>query len=691
MASEALRSIRERGNKRFREKNLNSAVKEYSQGIEIGASNETEEEEIYLMYINRALCWTKLGHLKQAEEDCDKALRLNPFGIKAYRRRALLREKRKDYINSASDLAMAYTCLSAHVPKAKPSILSTLQKSIRQLRIKSKNQNKSDLLVAEPSNSPVPSPTLVSPPTPGHEGKDIKLVNKDTKSEFPEPKPSNSPVSSVTRVPLPKLGDPGEIRGLDTKDTKSEFPEPKPSDSPVSSVTRVPLPRLGDPGEETKDTKSEFPEPKPSNSPVSSVTRVPLPRLGDPGEIRGLETKDTKSEFPEPKPSNSVFDVASMGDRSMPISESIQLKPEANLTSSLKDKVLKHAKYATRMYNNGSYNKAISNLTLALSLLDSSSKSGQPIREPQLRVSVLCARALCFLTMCRFEEAECDCSDALNIHASNIIGLRRRGKARRALGKCLQAAEDFDLALECCELYDTESTVIKQLEELKREALSEGKACEILGSQRAISIPIRYNLPKPSEPRTRAPSEPRTRAPSESRTRAPSESRTRAPSKPKTAGNPMPSGPQTQASEPRIGTSEPGIAVMDTSSESRIDASEPRMKASEPRIEASELGRRASEPRIGGKGLLFRNAAEFSASIEGQNDKDVFEVLSRLPQRLIGKIFKPSGALEPEVLGKIVLSLSSGVSTDPSTCIKVRGQIRTRLFSVSCLIVGVIG
>eukprot|EP00954_Amorphochlora_amoebiformis_P022956 1356960-Amorphochlora_amoeboformis.AAC.1 len=36
MASEALRSIRERGNKRFREKNLNSAVKEYSQGIEIG-------------------------------------------------------------------------------------------------------------------------------------------------------------------------------------------------------------------------------------------------------------------------------------------------------------------------------------------------------------------------------------------------------------------------------------------------------------------------------------------------------------------------------------------------------------------------------------------------------------------------------------------------------------------------------
>ncbi|GAB5353285.1 hypothetical protein AAMO2058_000024100 [Amorphochlora amoebiformis] len=639
MASEALRSIRERGNKRFREKNLNSAVKEYSQGIEIGASNETEEEEIYLMYINRALCWTKLGHLKQAEEDCDKALRLNPFGIKAYRRRALLREKRKDYINSASDLAMAYTCLSAHVPKAKPSILSTLQKSIRQLRIKSKNQNKSDLLVAEPSNSPVPSPTLVSPPTPGHEGKDIKLVNKDTKSEFPEPKPSNSPVSPVTRVPLPKLGDPGEIRGLDTKDTKSEFPEPKPS-----------------------------------NSPVSSVTRVPLPKLGDPGEIRGLDTKDTKSEFPEPKPSNSVFDVASMGDRSMPISESIQLKPEAaNLTSSLKDKVLKHAKYATRMYNNGSYNKAISNLTLALSLLDSSSKSGQPIREPQLRVSVLCARALCFLTMCRFEEAECDCSDALNIHASNIIGLRRRGKARRALGKCLQAAEDFDLALECCELYDTESTVIKQLEELKREALSEGKACEILGSQRAISIPIRYNLPKPSEPRTRAPSEPRTRAPSESRTRAPSESRTRAPSKPKTAGNPMPSGPQTQASEPRIGTSEPGIAVMDTSSESRIDASEPRMKASEPRIEASELGRRASEPRIGGKGLLFRNAAEFSASIEGQNDKDVFEVLSRLPQRLIGKIFKPSGALEPEVLGKIVLSLSSGVSTDPSTCIKVRG------------------
>ena len=61
-----------------------------------------------LLYSNRAICLMQLGHYKLAEEDCNRALELNPDSGKALKTRGKLRFKHlEDWHGALSDLAKA--------------------------------------------------------------------------------------------------------------------------------------------------------------------------------------------------------------------------------------------------------------------------------------------------------------------------------------------------------------------------------------------------------------------------------------------------------------------------------------------------------------------------------------------------------------------------------------------------------
>lgn len=61
-----------------------------------------------LLYSNRAICLMKLGHYKQAEQDCNRALELNPDSGKALKTRGTLRfQHLKDWHGALSDLGQA--------------------------------------------------------------------------------------------------------------------------------------------------------------------------------------------------------------------------------------------------------------------------------------------------------------------------------------------------------------------------------------------------------------------------------------------------------------------------------------------------------------------------------------------------------------------------------------------------------
>ena len=73
--------LKSRGNTHFKEKDYESAIKNYSDAIQLRNDDS-------ILYSNRAQCYLNLERYYEAIEDCDNALRLNPLFTKAFYRRA---------------------------------------------------------------------------------------------------------------------------------------------------------------------------------------------------------------------------------------------------------------------------------------------------------------------------------------------------------------------------------------------------------------------------------------------------------------------------------------------------------------------------------------------------------------------------------------------------------------------------
>ena len=78
---EKANQLREQGNLKVKNKELEEATKLYSSAISLSAGD-------YRLFANRALCYLKLGQPQQALDDCENCLSLKPYYSKALQRKA---------------------------------------------------------------------------------------------------------------------------------------------------------------------------------------------------------------------------------------------------------------------------------------------------------------------------------------------------------------------------------------------------------------------------------------------------------------------------------------------------------------------------------------------------------------------------------------------------------------------------
>ena len=91
-------SLKEQGNKAFRDGEFFEAVQFYSQGIGVDSSNP-------VLYSNRAMAYLKLGNFVEAERDCTLALDIDPSNVKALLRRGTARAYLAEFHGALNDFS----------------------------------------------------------------------------------------------------------------------------------------------------------------------------------------------------------------------------------------------------------------------------------------------------------------------------------------------------------------------------------------------------------------------------------------------------------------------------------------------------------------------------------------------------------------------------------------------------------
>ena len=77
MINQQSEELRAKGNEQFRLNEYKTAIRYYSEAIDIDSGNDT-------LYSNRAKCHQLLNNLPESIEDSLEAINLNPNNIKAY-------------------------------------------------------------------------------------------------------------------------------------------------------------------------------------------------------------------------------------------------------------------------------------------------------------------------------------------------------------------------------------------------------------------------------------------------------------------------------------------------------------------------------------------------------------------------------------------------------------------------------
>ncbi|XP_061357776.1 inactive TPR repeat-containing thioredoxin TTL3-like [Gastrolobium bilobum] len=96
---------RSRGNDLFSSGKFCEACSAYGEGLKYDNSN-------YVLYCNRAICWSKLGLWEQSVQDCNQALKIQPNYTKALFRRAASNAKLERWVEVVKD----YQALKRELP-----------------------------------------------------------------------------------------------------------------------------------------------------------------------------------------------------------------------------------------------------------------------------------------------------------------------------------------------------------------------------------------------------------------------------------------------------------------------------------------------------------------------------------------------------------------------------------------------
>ncbi|XP_019457286.1 PREDICTED: inactive TPR repeat-containing thioredoxin TTL3-like [Lupinus angustifolius] len=110
---------RSRGNDLFSFGKFSEACSAYGEGLKYDNAN-------YVLYCNRAICWSKLGLWEQSIQDCNQALNIQPNYNKAIFRRAVSNAKLERWAEAVKD----YEALKSELPHDKE-----VAESLRQARL----------------------------------------------------------------------------------------------------------------------------------------------------------------------------------------------------------------------------------------------------------------------------------------------------------------------------------------------------------------------------------------------------------------------------------------------------------------------------------------------------------------------------------------------------------------------------
>eukprot|EP01098_Paradermamoeba_levis_P002936 TRINITY_DN1389_c0_g1_i1.p1 TRINITY_DN1389_c0_g1~~TRINITY_DN1389_c0_g1_i1.p1 ORF type:complete len:570 (-),score=236.00 TRINITY_DN1389_c0_g1_i1:116-1825(-) len=118
---EISKAEKDKGNEFFKAANFPDAIKHYTEAIKRNPQDHT-------IYSNRAACYTKLGALREALNDCDECLKLEPSFVKGYIRKGLCQFMMKDYHKCLEtyDQALKHDPNNAEVNEAIQKTLMTI-------------------------------------------------------------------------------------------------------------------------------------------------------------------------------------------------------------------------------------------------------------------------------------------------------------------------------------------------------------------------------------------------------------------------------------------------------------------------------------------------------------------------------------------------------------------------------------
>ncbi|XP_022083368.1 sperm-associated antigen 1-like isoform X2 [Acanthaster planci] len=393
-------ALKDSGNELFKAGQYGEAMQKYSLAItKILPDKESFPNALASLYNNRAACKSKTGHLKETISDCDSALEIQPYSVKAMLRRGAAYEALEKYRHAYVDYQSAM--------KLDTTNQSAQTGATRMMKILSDQDG--------------PKWREKLPSTPTVLGLSLPPPSLTTMAPSNTSIPNVTSTTNATSQPAMATG-PGQPQsGLKSQDVKGEKAKAKPG--------------VGD----------------------------------QPAKAQG--SKGNVSRGPD-GPSEKVEVGSGVKDKSDPMSVT---DPKL----SKEDNFLKLKTEGNALVQQGNYAKAADFYTACIAL------------DPNQIVSYT-NRALCFIKLLKGNEAEADCTRALELDESNIKALYRRALARKMLNKYSDGARDLTSLLK---IEPNNASAKKELElvkELWRQELKNNQ-------QKAAAKPKQATKPPPGQ------------------------------------------------------------------------------------------------------------------------------------------------------------------------------------------------
>ncbi|CAH1773410.1 unnamed protein product [Owenia fusiformis] len=164
---------KDKGNEAFRCGDFEESITYYSRSLSLISTAAS--------FNNRALAYLKLKHWDEAIKDCNTVLSLEPDNIKAFLRRGVAREGKKDYVNAKTDIQKVLAL--EPINKRAKDILASLNRKLAEKKEKGTRmviEEVDEMEESDEEQKKEDSPVVTK------KGKKIQIVETDSDSESEE-------------------------------------------------------------------------------------------------------------------------------------------------------------------------------------------------------------------------------------------------------------------------------------------------------------------------------------------------------------------------------------------------------------------------------------------------------------------------------------------------------------------------